>query len=381
MIQKTIHILRGLPSYFRREKYCIVVEENEESVKISEIYISEIEKTLRVVNTIEAPSIEYCTRPFFRADYLIFATHKKNATTIQNTVNLVRTHPEKIIDDAECEDLIFRGLWEYLNEHRGFSSKKMGVNDTDIILSSIAISELSIDGHTVVNPTEVAGKNIAIRFRGTFLPKKEDERISKIKSWANETLIVESRAAISIFLSGDNDAVLFCGEEQSSAFQAKTDRTIYAGDIRWKGSVIFKEIREALGIDEENAKLLFDRYVREEMSVAFSGFCDRIFSKHTRTFLKSVDETTKKQGRSHAPTIHLIFSFETPKHIHWLKNTSRFKIDSLEEKFFCTGFRIIYKNKKSSIATHTGILSIYPISFPKNERINRFLSRRAKWIT
>ncbi len=376
MIRKIIHIVRDLPSRLRRKKHCIVIEETETSVTVSEGRVSELERRIRIVNRLSGTSLDDFTTPFFRADYLVFATHGKRATTVQNTVHLSRTDPGREVDDREFEDLIFRGLWEYFSEYRGFSSKKMGVGEGDIVLAEVSISELAMDGHTIVNPVGITGKKLSIRFRGTFLAKETAEREEKLKSWAREVFTTESRGTLSAFIAGENDVVLFCGEENSSAFSARTDRVLFAGDIKWSSSAMLEELESSFGIDRENARAIFERYAQGDVSSTCLNFCDRILSKHLRTFLESVT-TRQRRGGSPPLTMHAVFSFPIPKHIHWLKNTSRFKINSLEERFSELGFHA-EKTEDTSVATN--IFAFYPALFPKNELANKLLSRRTKWI-
>lgn len=376
MIQKIIHIIRDLPLRFRHTKHCIVIEETETSVTVSEVHIFEPERKIRIVNRLFGTSLDDFTLPFFRADSLVFATHGKCATTVQNTVHLSRTDPGREIDDREFEDLIFRGLWEYFSTYRGFSSKKMGVSDSNIVLSEISISELAMDDRTIVNPIGITGKKLSMRFRGTFLTKETAARGEKLKSWAREVFITESRGTLATFISGKNDIVVFCGEEDSSAFFARTDRVLFAGDIAWNSSVILEELENSFGIDRDNARAIFERYTQGDVSSAFLNFCDRILSKHLRTFLESIT-MGQRRGGSPPLTTHVVFFFPIPKHIHWLKNAGRFRINSLEERFSELGF---YTEKTENFSIATNIFALYPALFPKNELANKLLSRRAKWI-
>lgn len=378
-MQKIINFIRNLPSFFRREKHCVLIEEEEGSICITEARISETEKTIRITNRVRGESLEEFTQPLFKADYLVLAMYEKNATTVQNTVHLFRNDPEKKMTEEEFEQLISRGLWEYMNGYRGFSAKKMESNETDTVLFDITVAELSIDGHIVVSPVGITGKNLSIRLRGTFLTRKKIEEIRILEQWANAVIPVEANGILSVFLAGEKDTALFCGEKRTSAFHARKDRTLYAGDMQWSLEQILEEIRGELLVDEDTAHDIFETFSTEKMSPAFSNFIERIFSKNIKTFLASIDEAAKKQGRANAPTIHLIFSMPMPPEERWLKNAGRFKINSLEEKFGNAGFKSIDPKERAE-EFRTYVLAACPMLFSKNDAANKLLLHRAKWL-
>lgn len=355
------------------------MQEDEDSVSITEARVSETEKTITITNVVSGESLGEFTRPLFKADFLVYALHGKNATTIQNTVHIFRTNPEEKITEEEFEQLIFRGLWEYLNEYRGFSAKKMGSNETDTVLFDISIAELSLDGHVVVSPVGITGKKLSVRLRGTFLTRKKIEDTRAFANWGNAVIPVEANGILSVFLSGERDTAFFCGEKRSEAFHARKDRTLYAGDIQWSLSQVIKEIQKDLSVDETNAKDIFKTFTKGRVSPSFSNFIERIFSKNMREFLASVNDAAKKQGRAHAPIIHLVFSIPMPPEERWLKNTGRFKINSLEEKFRDAGFKIEHEEGQEC-DLRTSILIACPALFSRNDKANKLLLHRAKWL-
>jgi len=68
-----------------------------------------------------------------------------------------------------------------------------------------------------------------------------------------------------------------------------------------------------------------------------------------------------------------------PPEERWLKNTGRFKINSLEEKFRDAGFRIEHKEGQEC-DLRTSILVACPALFSRNDKANKLLLHRAKWL-
>ena len=262
----------------------------------------------------------------------------------------------------------------------------MSIPESRTVLFDASVSEMAVDGRKVVDLTDISGKEISVRLRGTFMSEEKAREANRLASWANKVFPVEANGALAVFISGKKDTALFCEESSTSAFNATSDRVVYEGEADWKISSVTEGIKKALAISDNDAIAVLNRFANAEMSKQMSNFIDGIFEKYMAPFVKSVGDSIKKHGRMNAPVMHLVFSIPVREGLGWLKHSNYFRINSLEEKLNASGFRIVIpekqaKNIKSkNISVRTAALAVYPFAFPRNENADKILYKRAKWF-
>lgn len=199
------------------------------------------------------------TLAFYPKSYkAIFALNSQEAVTNYEIISFVRDNPQKLIDEAEIDNLVSQALLKLFGEGRKMAVKQLGLSGLEVILSDVKIYEFKIDGRERINPLRHAGKKIEIFLSETFINR----------SYFKKLISTLPRRAEVVMFSGAGEA----SAHLISRFSPKKD-FIFAGVARNRtdlflsknGSIAFLDY---LGWGMDNLPKALSQYLKVSPAVA-----------------------------------------------------------------------------------------------------------------
>lgn len=182
--------------------------------------------------------------------------------------SLTRKNPKEIISETERNII----LQQTLNETKENISQKFknesGILPKDIHFICLKIIETKIDGYKVQKLDGYKGKKLDFTILVTFLPKYYFENIEKtIKNLnlKNFEIVHPAQNLINIF-EKTNAIFIDIGGELSQFFLVNKGKLENINDFDIGGKTFSRTLSEKLGLEEDGAKILKERYVKKELS-------------------------------------------------------------------------------------------------------------------
>lgn len=177
-------------------------------------------------------------------------------------------------------------------------SKESGILSRDIEMISLRIIEMKIDGYSVSKLHGYNGKNLEFMVLATFLLKHYLESIKRIFADLGLKIFKIVHLAESlpfVFFSKEvNDkignSVLFdVGGEISQFFLIKKDNLEKIDEFEIGGKVFSEKLSDVLGIDEESARILKEKYANNLLSSEVRQRIREILSLEKRTWRQDLE--------------------------------------------------------------------------------------------
>lgn len=186
-------------------------------------------------------------------------------------------------------------------------SKESGILSKDIEMISLRILEMKINGYSVSKLQGYIGKDLEIRVLATFLLKHYLESIKRIFADLELKIfkIVHSAESLSFTFSGEEvkDGVFFdIGGDISQFFLVKRGSLEQINELRVGGKAFSQKISDALGIDEESARILKERYANKLLSREVGQRIRKILLLEKRAWQQDLE---LKIGRINSSNIQL----------------------------------------------------------------------------
>ncbi|MEX0690120.1 MAG: hypothetical protein WD471_00625 [Candidatus Paceibacterota bacterium] len=358
------------------EKY-IVLEENSSYFKRVDLRVDSIDSKIEVESIENINLTDKVRKQDFLADKVILALGSRKATTIENYFTIKRDNPENPINSSELDNLVFKGLWNFLDSYRGWSSDKMEISDLDMTLANIEILNIYIDSHNVVNPLGVKGKSFSIKVRGTFIPRDILSFFSEFKFFNKNLLIIEKSSAISSFLNDKEGLVVNCDDFETNIFKNSKSEVKFIKRSKWGLSNVIKKVSKLLSISSKESLLVMDKYFEDEVSSNFKKYLNDKLSKTFKDFQKIIESLPKGKKQ---------VLINVPEPILSQINIKGVKVKHIDFESILNskGFNVIIKDKESIIKSankdYLALMGFCLFSSPHNESLNSILQRRSKWL-
>lgn len=150
-------------------------------------------------------------------------------------------------------------------------SKESGILSEDIEMVSLRIIEMKINGYSVSRLQGYIGKDLEIRVLATFLLKHYLESIKRIFADLELKILkivhLAESLSFTFFDEKVKDGVFFdVGGETSQFFIVKRGSLEQIDELKVGGKAFSEKLSDALGIDEESARILKERYASKLLS-------------------------------------------------------------------------------------------------------------------
>ena len=358
----------------------LVIEQIDESLEATFAKINPKQKKITLLKRKKIKNLSQLKKPFFLLDKLILGLDSNHSTTIESVVCLKRSRPQEIINEAELDHLVFKGLWEFLNHYRSWTAKKMKVSDLDLILAGIEVREVSLGMHRVFNPLGFKGADFFLRLRGTFVPRSIIELISPLKNWTKSFVVVEGANIVSVSIPEETDFVVHTAKATTSIFSLSDEERIFAREFNWGFSRILAAVGKNFGVEDDIAHKILHKFISHEVSPKAHRFIESLINQEFKILLNTV-ESFHKKIKVERPRFHFNFPFVlTPGDPFFLN--SRLRLVDFHKWLELKDFVIVSNIRQSNRRFLNSTLALLTHSYDQEHYrfLNQLLRRRAKWL-
>lgn len=334
--------------------------------------------------------LEKLLKPFGRLNQfqIILNLDPRLATTIHSGVSLVRHNAKEPIDDADLDNLISRAIWGFFDRYRPRAASKMGINDTDVVLSDIQVNGIRLDDHRVVNPIGFPARSVELQLSLTFTIRDFINHLKGILPREKIVFISEDGSALLQLLtsaSGGESAVLAnLFPEATMMFSARDNSLGYLDKLNWGKINFSKALIAGLAVKATTAERIWHRYLAGDLSPTFARKLDSLFSEELQILVngleRALDKTKAKQLYLNPffalPPVILAGSFKN-------KFTSAIKLVYLNNDLISKKFNYEIKLRDAvsdgnDLATLAGILVEWATT--RNDNVIKMAKRRIRWL-
>ncbi len=222
------------------------------------------------------------------------------STIFYGTV-IERPNSASPISETDLENYVAEAAWKTYDKFRAETAKRLKVGEMDLVLKSVMVMGVKIDGHRVINPVGFRAKKIEVTVLVT---------ISK-KSFSCSSLDCFDQGTLNAYIVGETDneeASIYAeiGAEKTDIYVNNYKKTSHVGAFPWGEIQIIKSIEELFLGDHAVSQLIFERYLRGEVSLAVKDKINKCFYGELKTFLSGLsDMTLKTAGLKKAGTMKI----------------------------------------------------------------------------
>ncbi len=352
----------------------MVVEETRNGFRATVAKTTPSEKEIRIEKTFEVGEIAKLKKLFyFTFDKIVLALDRETAATVQDSFTVQTSSRTETITEAELENLVFKGLWEFLNKYRSWASKKLNISDASLILNDVQVRGVRLDGHKLFNPVGFKGGSIEFTLKGTFITRQLMSDLANLGKMGKLS-IIERNAALASFLEGDREVLVSIGEERAATFLKDGERQISGEEIAWGVRKLKEKVSEEFSVDYETAGKLIGRYAAGLTS-------DAIGRRFKRIITDGFDDLLRLLGPKRRNFTLYFESFVLPPEI--LQKDVRADLCRFDEELSRRNLRITAgKKAKFDLFQNQGtaILLTYSYVDERYDLLNVMLRRRAGWL-
>lgn len=361
-----------------RKETVFVLEESAQEFFGTAVSVDYVKKTISFSKSKTYPRSGRWKKPFIPPHMVVLAFSPFRATTVECAVAVRRGNAEKNIDAGEIDHLISEALWRFLSRYRIWAAKKMNVSDAELTLADIHIRNVSLDGKNVFNPEGFKGKQIIFSFRGTFIPRGEQEMIERARKISKTVRVVEAPWAYVFSFPEDCDYACFVEDTVTHAYRKKNGERAYYKTWRWGDERIVKALVSEFGISFSVSRELFRRYVRGGFSERFRRAVGAAVRNEYERLFRTVRVFPGRSGKN----VPVRIAFRYPYSRAPQAESSAGCVIADERKWarafgWDAGFRAFPPFRDRSLAL---FLAVHPHTVPQYNFLNRLLVRRAKWL-
>ena len=203
-----------------------------------------------------------------------------------------RTEPARKISRKEARNIEQKILHEIQKNVAKKFAQDYGILSYDIHWVSSKILERKIDGYQVPTLEGYEGTSVEVRILTTFLPKQYLQVIQEISKRIGITFasIVHPAEYISEALERENCDGIFLdvGGEMTQFFVVKNGIVQHIGECAGGGKTFSRLLVSTLGIQEERARLLKERYAHGLLTDEVAGKIQEMFAQEQEQWYKSI---------------------------------------------------------------------------------------------
>lgn len=259
-------------------------------------------------------------------DQILQSKADNQVSTIFNALQISRPQKDAPITETDLENYVAEAAWKTFDKYRASSAKRLNVSELDLVLKSVIVTGVKIDGHRVLNPVGFRASKIEI---GVLVAAvKKDFVCSGIDCFEKGTL-----NAHIVSETEKHDSLIYAeiGENETHVFARVPQKTSYIGSFGWGEKKILESISELFLADQAVAREIFERYLKNEVSETVMEKIDKCFYSELKDFINSLSDLTLKIAGVKKGVISNIFvsSSMLPLNVHkkaFMFNSKRVRI-------------------------------------------------------
>ncbi len=306
---------------------------------------------------------------------VILALDSELAATDYFYQKLQRKDSNKNIDEQELESLVSQivGRLFHIDSRSGF------------YLEQVQMRGLNIDGHRVVNPIGLSGREIEFYLSKTLAKNIFINELKKVLSADKLLLVGEAGCFWSHILSQIQSqrhqsfilAPIFY--ESAPVFLFNNGYISRIKTLKWGEKNLISVLFGNLAVNQKIAREIISVFCREEISLALSKKISSFWKNEFKTLSKNLEDLAVKEK---AASIYLLPLFDFPP--NQLRFNKRFNFQIINDSFISQKLGLELKfnlsngqRPVSSFATAAILLELN--SVPVNNLMNKAASRRLRW--
>ncbi len=368
---------------FKRNKdNYLLLEERNGGFDVTQAALDAERKKITTFERRTVKNLNAVRRRWRRPAKVIFALGGRKAATIESVLDVRRDDPSARIAEEELDQLVFKGLWEFLNRYRSWAGKKLKAPDVDLILSDIQVRDVALDRRRLFNPVGFDGREISFRLRGTFTVRSVLPLTARFRSWG-EVIVLESGSVLGGSAPDEDYWFVLPGEEGTRIYRRRMEESAFAGEIPWSTRSLSEGLKKELSLDDAALAEFVRRYEAGEISERFKRLTESFLNEGLRSLGEAVHSFTfgKRSGGRPKVYFHIPSPF-TPRP-DWLKRLGG-EFLRLDERLERENFTLETKKDAAGFSPvrdqTTLALLLYSYDAPKYSFLNGVLHRRARWL-
>ena len=377
---------RVTSAFSKHTEKILLLEQFEGGFYVTHAFSNTHTRTVTLSDRRHIDSLEVLTRPSFRPsgyDRAIFAFNADNATTIEGIAHVVRDYPTEPINEGELDAMLFKAFWSFLNKYRPFAAKKFGTTELEPVVANIVVCGVSLGDHKVFNPLDFSGRDVAIRFRGTFVPRAILEPLEKISKFVKGNIIVVERGTIlSEALRGEN-VFVDVTDTAAEVYATRNNESSYLGRCEWGTRHITHSLAKFFGVDESIVREVLTRYTKNQVSEKVRRVIERIVKEEANVLRGMLTPILKEAGIEKMSLVKYAFRSKAMLPAT-LMDEMGFSKASFSEEWFGGDMKFemgdVAYDKASEWQHQSFVLLGYPYLHPQYAFLNQLLRRRARWL-
>jgi len=386
--------------FFRGENY-VVIEILNHYVQVTLLSVSHNKKKIRIVKNYYKPvrelsvpvvldKLKSILRKIRKLEKykVVLSLDSDLATTIYAHIPLVRPHPKEIINEADLDNIISQAIWRFFDRNRFRVSKKLEIDEIDVLLSDVRIRGIKLDGHKVVNPVGFKAKSVEVSFSQTLAGRELMKGIRELISKDKIELITETGTAMSHVLSKalrtkDKFFVANLFPNHTAIFVASNNRVNHHNGFNWGEKDLHESLADHFAVDPVTARMIIQKHSEQKTSKSFQRRFENILHRELQIFANGIGALLGEDN----PMVYLNPYFNAPPIIYSSRFQSRlekpFKVSPLSTNIITEkmGYDVQY-NKTLKVRNLFSVLSsFFEINFlPQNSKMSHLANRRVRWL-
>ena len=229
---------------------------------------------------------------------IVVSAHPSFATTISMPVELEREggEVERPIGTAELENIFAKAVSVFFGKYRSEVSKRLGLNELEVVLVETTASNFRVDGHLVLNPVGFRGRKIAATLEFVFAARNIFDDLKPFFNSKTGFFFTPSSRASAFALSRADSApatLVFLDSDGSYYVvfsEFPSGRSVKEEKLDWSFSHLLRSISAAAGTGRRATFDVYHRYLKSDASPGFLRVISRVVKPELEAMLKKVKE-------------------------------------------------------------------------------------------
>lgn len=363
----------------KEERY-LVVEERDGEYAMTRATLDGEHKRIAIIERRSVANLKDIRRLWRGPTRLIFALSGRKAATVEGLVAVERSGAGAEISETELEELVSKGLWEFLNRYRPWALKKLGVADLDLAMSDIQVREVLLDGRKIFNPAGFDGRTLSFRLRATFVARSIVPLVARFRSWGPIS-VVESGSVLAA-VSDDGEWLVLPEGGTTLIYRRRKEESALFKEIPWDAGAVSRDLRADLFLDEETLTALVERYDAGLISERIRRLIDASLHRSLESLAGAVQDAIARSGAKR-PLVRYHLDWPFRPQAAW-KGRLHGELLRLDEDIERENFFLEVGKKAAGFSAWRDqsiiALLLYSYESPKYGYLNRVLRRRVPWL-
>lgn len=237
-----------------------------------------------------------------------------SAVTIFSFVEIARKNPNEDLGMLDLQNYISQAIWKFFDSSRSGVAERLGVDESDMLLTDARIMGIKIDGHRVVNPQGFAGRKLEIFLETTMV--RRDKFVDNAHLFEGGSI-----RAYMLAKKLDFEDIIYVEvrDTTTTIFVSGKNGITYMDSFEWGGRNLVDSIERELEVLPFTADGIYTKHANGMVSENVAKRLDKIFYNTLEEFVNGVTEIMKSylgSRKKNVPSVHLRTFFPVPEGVY-----------------------------------------------------------------